>query len=473
MKIYEILSSLNVYELNRLRKYVASPFFNEKANTLHLLDTLLPFFKQKSADDEVLVLPTKDLLWANLHSQKVYNDVHFRRMCSDLVVLCLDFFAYLEIEKSKTRRHNFSLPQLRQRKLTKQHDSTTETVRDLLDKSMCLDADFYYENYRLAENINIQKQQSANRTADNNLTESIKNLDTFYLARRLRYLCDILSLQNVLKIEMETVGLAQITALAAQPMLAEVPLIQLYMATLHTLLYADDIAHFETLKTVLLQHGNTVSVTEQRDLYTFALNYCIRKINQGQANFYQEIFNLYEYVLEKEILLKDGELPAWDYKNIVTLGLRLREYAWIEHFIQYYTPLLPADFRENALNYNLAKLNFAQKNYHKVIELLQIVTYQDVFYNLDSRALLVKTYYELDEIMALEAALESFRIYLVRDKMVSETTRQQFLNFLKCMRKIISNTDKTGLKKLQTAIADATELADKPWLLGVVADLLG
>jgi hypothetical protein len=472
MKLYEILASLSVYELNRLRKYVASPFFNEKANVLHLLDNLLPFFKQKNADDTPVRLPTKELLWASLHTQKVYNDVHFRRMCSDLVALCLDFFAYLELEKSKSRLNNFSLPQLRQRKLAKQHESTSETVADILSKNTYRNADFYYENYRLAENINIQKQQSANRTADNNLLEITENLDIFYLAQRLNYTCNIISLQNVMKIQMEMVGLTQIIALAEQPIYSEIPLIRLYMATLRILLYPDDITYFEHLKAILLQYGNTVTVSEQRELYTFALNYCIRKINLGKADFYQEIFNLYEYVLEKEILLKDGELPAWDYKNIVTLGLRLREYAWIEHFIQYYTPLLPPDFRENALNYNLAKLNFAQKNYAKVIELLQVVTYQDVFYNLDSRALLVKTYYELDETMALEAAMESFRIYLVRDKMVSETTRQQFLNFLKCVRKIINKTDKAGLKKLQIAIADATELADKPWLLGVITDLL-
>jgi hypothetical protein len=311
----------------------------------------------------------------------------------------------------------------------------------------------------------------ANRTADNNFIKSVENLDIFYLAKRLHYCCDTISYRNVLKIDVEIVGLPQILALAAEPAYAEVPLLQLYSAALNILLYPDENEYFETLKTVLATHGSTVSVLEQRDLYTFLLNYCIRKINLGKTEYYQKIFDIYEYVLEKEILLKDGELPAWDYKNIVTLGLRLREFAWIEHFIQYYTPLLPAAFRENALNYNLAKLNFAQKNHTKVIELLQVVTYQDIFYNLDSRALLIETYYELGEMTAMEAAMESFRIYLVRETTVSETVRQQFLNFLKCMRRLSNHPTTEELQKLEHQINQTDEVADKQWLLATIHNL--
>ena len=203
---------------------------------------------------------------------------------------------------------------------------------------------------------------------------------------------------------------------------------------------------------------------QQREIYTFALNYCIRKINLGEAVFYQELFELYQYVLAKNYIFDDGKLPAWDYKNIVTLGLRLKEFAWVEQFLYDYNSRLLDDFKENALNYNLAKLNFAKGNFDKVLDFLQIVEYQDIFYTLDSKVLLIKTYFELSEWTATDSQLESFRIFLVREKTVSETTRQQFLNFCKFTKKLLLFPNK---KKLQAILVDLeanTEVADKQWL---------
>jgi hypothetical protein len=460
MKIQEILADFSVYELNRLRKYVASPFFNEKSAVLVFLDCILPYLKQKNKD-----FPTKSDIWQAINPETTYNDTHFRRISSDLVQLTLDFLAYLEIEKNNTLLPNAVLPALRQRNLDKQHERSSQIAANLLAKATAFDADFYYQNFVLAENINIFLQQNAQRTAENNLAAATKNLDIFYIAKRLKFFCNIMTLQNVLKIEMEMVGFAQITALAELPEYHDLPLIKLYFSTLQILLHPDDNTYFENLKAVLNTHKNTIPIAEQRDLYTLALNYCIRKINLGDTNFYAEIFGLYQFVLAEKILLKAGELQHWDYKNIVTLGLRLHEYAWIEGFIQNYTPLLPLNFRENALNYNLAKLNFAQKNYPKVITLLQNVAYQDIFYSLDSRALLVKTYYETDETDALDAVIESFRIFLVREKTVSETTRRQFLNFLKFTRRLVNRSEKSAVKKMQQKINETPEVADRQWLL--------
>ena len=110
-----------------------------------------------------------------------------------------------------------------------------------------------------------------------------------------------------------------------------------------------------------------------------------------------------------------GELLPWDYKNMVAAGLRCEAYAWVAEFLQVYNEKLPAGFRENALHYNLAKLAFAKQNYKKVLENLQNVEYEDVFYALDSRWTLIKTYYHLDEYDATEAQIDTFRIFLLPD----------------------------------------------------------
>jgi len=136
------------------------------------------------------------------------------------------------------------------------------------------------------------------------------------------------------------------------------------------------------------------------------------------------------------------------------VGVRIGEFDWIENIIRKYSDKLPKDFRENAITYNLASVYFHKREYDKVIELLREVEYQDLYYALDGKWLLIKTYYELDEPEPMEALLESFRIFLLRNKLISKTKERQYLNlirFVKKMNKLPYNNQQAA-QKLQKKV---------------------
>ena len=130
-------------------------------------------------------------------------------------------------------------------------------------------------------------------------------------------------------------------------------------------------------------------------------SYCIKKMNQGNAEFYREFLNLSKDLLKTDILLARGELNPWYFRNAVMASLRLNEYEWAEQFINDFENKLPTDFRQNAVSYNRALVYFYQKKYDKVIPLLQSVEYDDLVYNLSSKSILLAVYYELDADEAL------------------------------------------------------------------------
>ena len=66
----------------------------------------------------------------------------------------------------------------------------------------------------------------------------------------------------------------------------------------------------------------------------------------------------------------------------------------------------------------MARVYFFKKEYDKVLELLQQVEYDDVFYLLDAKVALIKTFYELEEIDSLVALLDSFKMLLRRKKIL-------------------------------------------------------
>ena len=114
-----------------------------------------------------------------------------------------------------------------------------------------------------------------------------------------------------------------------------------------------------------------------------------------------------------------------------------------------------------------------QKNYNKAIQLLLSVEYNDVFYQLGSKTILLKSYYELDEYDAMTSLMDSFRILLQRKKDISKNNKQLYLNFIIILKKLIAKTaDKTKMKTLQEKIAKTSPLADRKWLNEKVNELL-
>ena len=185
------------------------------------------------------------------------------------------------------------------------------------------------------------------------------------------------------------------------------------------------------------------------------------------------MFEIYKDALQEEIIFIGNEINFNHYKNIILVGLHVKEFVWVEDFIKTYTSKLPVDRRENALNYNLAEVYFQQNNYQKVIELLREVEYKNLIYALGGKLMLLKTYYELNEIAALDSLVDSFRIYLRRNRTISKDVREQYMNVLKFVKKLsgIAPYDRVGLEKVKEQIHECKALAAKNWILEKVQEL--
>ena len=130
------------------------------------------------------------------------------------------------------------------------------------------------------------------------------------------------------------------------------------------------------------------------------------------------------------------------------------------------------EYRENAFNFNLALLSFYEKEFEKAIHLLNSVEYTDLTYNLNAKALLLASYYELDEIEALYSAIDSFYIYLKRQASISDVKRDHYLRLPRYIKRMLNASSKEKLTRLKESI-QSEQVVSKPWLLEKVNDLLG
>ncbi|MBK6994886.1 MAG: hypothetical protein IPH31_08140 [Lewinellaceae bacterium] len=99
--------------------------------------------------------------------------------------------------------------------------------------------------------------------------------------------------------------------------------------------------------------------------------------------------------------------------------------------------------------------------------MIRDVEYSDVVYTLSAKQLLVRTYFELGEILALDSLIDSFKIFLRRNKLISKSHKREYLNFLNFVKNltILRAADNRKIAKLRARIETASSITPKKWLL--------
>lgn len=466
-KLIALMASLSRYELQSVRRYLLSPWLNENQDIVKLFEyymTLLP-----AKQDTVDAFDDKQSIWRILYDKRSYDDQQFRRLHSELTHHVLQYFALRQYKQHAWQSAIDLLPILGKLDLPKHYAGIERQAREALTQSALRNADFHQAAFQIELACHHRQEQSGTKAIDYNFLEKADfHLDCYYIIHKLKHYCDTLDYRNTLAREAQVLLFPGFLDWVQQSRFFNEPAVEAYFLVANMLLEPENEQHFQQLRDLLLKQPNGFSLPELRSLYIYLFNYCIDfKINRGHSEYFLFLFELYQKSLEQGILFKDGVLPTQDYKNIITVGLHVGSYPWVEQFIKTYSDKLPLADQENAANYNLAKVFFNQKRYRQVIEQLQEVEYQDIIYALGSKLTLLKTYYELNEFLALDSLVDSFRVYLQRNKTISKEVKQQYLNVLRFVKKL-SNTrlrDKAALAAIKKQITECKALADKAWIL--------
>jgi hypothetical protein len=223
--------------------------------------------------------------------------------------------------------------------------------------------------------------------------------------------------------------------------------------------------HFNEAISFINKHQKLFPVEEVKDIYQYIKNYCIKKINEGNAGYTRKLFELYNIILSNRRMMYHDYFSQWEFKNLVTISLRLNEKKWCNDFIKKYINYLVPSERVNAFNYNMAYWYWYEKKYHLSLKLLQKVEFTDVVYQLDSRAVILKIYYETDDYESLYYHLSAFRAFLRRNIAVAENLRVQYSNLIRYTSKIARHGLKESkLREIKKELMGEKKVADKGWL---------
>jgi len=469
-KVFQVLRSFDAGEHKRLMKFLHSPYFNQSKTLAQLCGILIGFAEHAKPGFDRLAL------WQKLFPSEPYEDVNFRKYCSDLLKIMEAFMVHENAERDEAKTALGVLDFVVRRKIEPLYNGAMKQARNALEKQPYRSLDFYYQNYSIERRYYALMDFDVRLNTKTNLEEIAFNLDLFYWIEKLKLYCAVLSQRKTgnqaYKLNFADELISQLQRFPIE----EVPALAIYYYSFLILTEEENVEHYYNFRRMLDKYGMDMPQQEAMEMFDSALHYCTGKINKGQREFLQEYFNLFEDAITKGIFLLQGQLAPWRFNNIVVAALRLGKMDWAEHFVEHYKTYLHEDSRQNVYSFNLARVLLYQHKYDRVLELLQDVEYEDIFYNIISKAILTVTYYEMKEEDALDSFLESFRVFLIRNKNVTPQYRTLHLNLIKYVRRLIRLVpgDKTAIEKLRQEITrEKSNTVNHEWLLEKLAEREG
>ena len=461
-KLWQLITKLDGIALREAERWVYSPFYNRKEQLRGLWDYL------RKTMETSAIPPTPEKAFRVAFPRQVFREQKLRIAMSELYQLLLWYLGQKEMVQEPELGLLYQARALRRLGLDQQARFELQRARRANEHSPYRHA----EHYLLAHEIEKEEYRFSARaepTEDATLQSLSDTLDLAYMGAKLRQACLMIAHRSVYPSSSEVGFMEAAIRYIEQAGLKEEPSVALYYHCYLALKPGGREPHFVSFKQLLIQQGGAFPPAEVRDLYLLAINYCIRKVNDGEESYFGEIMELYKEGLKASHLLDSGRLSRFTYHNIVAAALRCDELDWAEMFIVEYRDLLEESYRDSSFSFNKARVDYAQNRLDSVLELLQKANYRDPLLNLAAKTLLLKTYFVLGEFDLLQSHLDAMRNYIRRKKVIGYH-RTNYQNIIRFTERILNREphNKQLQHILQSEIENESVLTEKSWLLDIL-----
>lgn len=461
-KLWQTLRCLNHEQHIRLLRFLRSPYFIMSKTMAPLCEALVRLIERGSDGFD------RQQVWGRIFPGEAYDDVNFRKYCSDLLRLIAEFMAQEMVANDDAKKALNTFTFAVEHKIEPLLPSALRQAKTTLSQKTYRSVDDFLNAYSIEHHYYNMMQFEVKLDTRTNLEEISIQLDLFYWIEKLKLFSARLSHQRTGNYAYDLHFMEQILAFLRDYPVENIPELAIYYYSFLTLYEREEVSHYYNFRRLLDQHAIVMPQKEAIDLYDTALHYCTGKINRGDRSFFQEYFDLFEDGIQKRIFLQNGELATWRFTNIVAAALGLGKLDWAENFVKKYKDYLPADSRQNTYAFNLARVYRFQKKHDEVLDLLQNVEYDDIGINLISKMTLLITHYERKDHEVLDSFIDSFRVFLNRHKQIPQQRRIGYLNLLKYTRRLIRIRpgDKIALAKLRDEVgSERVAIVNHEWLI--------
>ncbi|MFK7772987.1 MAG: hypothetical protein AB8F94_12650 [Saprospiraceae bacterium] len=465
-KLLTLLRGLQPEEIHWFQKFLKSPFYNSNVLTFRLFEYIKKYYPE--LDSPKL---TKEKAFQRLFPNEKFKAQKLRKVMFELAVLTEEFFITMHLRKKEFQKKKILVEELGERNLYAQFKKGTKQLMKELESLPCRDTFFYKDIYEL--NYNYSNHQETNRQKLNGqlLKNATEHLDYFYLLQKQQLKLGIKSHEKLFKEKVKLSTLKQ-----AEIVLQSEPVFKIYELINKAISKSDNDENYFNIESLFKNEIEKLGRNDTIVILKILFNYSISQVNKGRKEYFNRLFLLYKFGLEQGLLIEKKQIAGSIFTNIITTGVNLKEFDWVESFIQEYKKFLPDSVREDASCFGLGLLFFHKKEFSKTIDLILNHTFSKPLLTLQSKTILLRAYFEqylIDNSYydLLIAQTQAFEKFIRRNELISEIKKDRYLNFALFTRKIVSahwqnKLDQSVLEKL-----NSNEVLLKFWLIEKIKEL--
>ena len=444
-KLIQLLRKFNEAEMKSFRDFAHSPFFNKNKNVSKLSSSLLDYYPD--FDSKQL---TEENIFLKMFPDEKFNYSRIKNISSDLYSLALKFL-------EQTGRTHFSfidnirlLIELRLRGQTSAFEKKLDALlEEVKNQEIEKEEKLYYLHLLACEELNreiikkpLSTSEKVQKKLDSFIEYSLLSLLKTYImmmheTQQSNVKYDLKLFEDIIKYTSRNQGKFD-------------PIISIYYNII-LLESTKDEKYFYSLRKTFYEGFSLLSKGDAYMANLYLGSYCAYRYNiYADTNYVLNAYDLLKFSYRNDLVVL-GKLLYPDFCNYVKVFLRAGDAELAKEFINDWKEELPAEEKDNCLNYSHGLLAYWDKDLKKAIELISQINFQSFIMKLQVKILLIQLYYETGMHEQLRSAADAFRHFIVREKKITDIYR----NSLQAMLKIIN---------IMLEIFDSNEKKEKQFL---------
>lgn len=479
--IIELLKTFSVDEILRFKKFLKSPYHNNRKIVFHLYNEIVYFYPK--FNDEIL---TKEYLYDKTIKKGNYNDNTLRSLLSVLDKLAYDFLVFENLKDRDDSYSNIVLRELNKRNVSHPFIHFINRINKRERKAKKIDVNFLYEKYFHDANIiNYSRLHDKFINSKNKLKEHIpkfeqmaENLIIFAISTLISDFIPVLIYSHEFQFNVKnSISKIFINSLNPWKLYEKIKsnnpysfLLNMHLKLIEAYDKIENDSFYFEYKNCVFENKEKITKGELELHLCCLMNLCSMKhdfrVNDVILNEEYEL-NMFSVKNALYINEKTKYLPSDLYRSVIILGLKLKDYKNIENFIEHYRKELQPVDRKNYHNFGRAFMRFAQKNYNEAIRYLVKVNVNHYILKYDMRNLLLKIYYEIDEYDKAFDLIHSYKEFLNTNTFATSEKKKLYSNFIKYYNSLISYKSgdfKIDIDYIFYKFEKEKQISDKEWL---------
>ena len=289
-KLFQLLRTFDKKSLFAFYKWAQIPYFNNNTIIVSYIKAYIPIASKNTIN-------TKDIekIYKEIYPKNQFNLNHFKQIQTAVYQCALQFVAQIQLHKDAAKKRELGQVYLYEN----EPKLYAKEWKHLRSKFVVKNEAQYESSFReldLYNRFTVDEIRKKGRKLNFDSKEVLQELSAFFIISYLRYACQVVNLKNLKTYEEELPWIEQVLVQAKR--CKDDYVIQIYLTT-YQLVSNPEEQGFYLLKDLLEKFAIHLEKPDAFEVYIYAQNYCIRQFNGGNANYLNELFDLYKETLDK------------------------------------------------------------------------------------------------------------------------------------------------------------------------------